>query len=232
MLTKEQQALFNQVLNEVGPGFTTLLGQLLSPEGGDYQQAFQQSYVNPALQALEQQIVPSIQQRFVDANAASSSALNQALAQAAEAATTNIGANYGNFLQNQQQLGLNAFLPLLGAQTFSPVIQQQQGLAGPLLSAAGSIGAGWLSTVQAKENIRDYGKALETLRALDVKQYDYKKGYGGQKDRVGFIAEELPEEMTIKKDNMLYADVYGLVGLAVNAIKELESRISELEGGK
>ena len=237
MLTQEQRNLLQQILSQVGDDATSLIGQLLQPQGEATQEVFQQTYVEPAMQALNQQIAPAIQQRFADANASSSSALNQALAQAASQMSTNIGSQYGQFLQGQQGMGLSALLPLITNQTFTPIIQQRQGLASPLIGAAGQIGAASmmpapLSTREAKENIRDYKKALAQIRDMSVKQYDYKKEFGGQKDRVGLIAEDLPEELTVKKDGLLHVDLYGLLGLAINGIKMLEARVAELEGEK
>lgn len=142
MLTPEQQQALSGLISGLGPQAQESFGQFLQPKGPkDYQDIFQQSYVQPAQKALEQQILPSIQQRFVDLDAGSSSALNQALAGAASDVATNLGSQYGNFYQNQQTLSLDAikqFLPLLTNHTFSPLIQQRQGLAGPALGALGS----------------------------------------------------------------------------------------------
>lgn len=108
---------------------------------------FQKSYVDPAMQTYQQQVLPSIQQRFVDANAGASSALNQALSQSASDLSTALGAQYGQFFEGQQNKQLQAmsqFLPLLTGQTFQPVFQQKQGLGGPLLDAISKIGAGFI----------------------------------------------------------------------------------------
>lgn len=83
-------------------------------------------------------------QQFGDANAMSSSALNQALAQAASDLSTSMGSQYGQFLQNQQtqQLqGLNLFQPLMTKETFTPFLEQKEGILGPLIGAAGALGA-------------------------------------------------------------------------------------------
>lgn len=149
MLTPQQEQLFSQALGNLGPEFLNAYQEMLrqkSPE--EYQDIFQQSYVNPALQTYSQQVVPAIQQRFADANASSSSALNQALAQSAGDLSTSLGSNYGNFLQNQQgrqMQALNSFSPYLTQQTFTPRFQQQQGILGPLISAQGDIASGGLN---------------------------------------------------------------------------------------
>jgi hypothetical protein len=106
---------------------------------------FQKSYVDPAMQTYQQQVLPAIQQRFVDSNASSSSALNQALAQSASQLSTNLGSQYGQFYQNQQgrqQNAISQFLPMLTGQNFTPMIQQNPGLLPSLLQGFGSYAAG------------------------------------------------------------------------------------------
>jgi len=212
----------------------------LQPQGPEgYEEMFQQYYVDPAMQSFNQQVMPAIQQRFADANAGSSSALNQALAQSASDLSTSLGSQFGQFMQGQQANQLTAmsqFLPLLTGQTFSPMIQQRQGLAGPLAQglgqAAGKAGMAMMSSKSVKENIRDYKKSLGELKQLAVKQYDYIEEVGGQKDRVGLIAEDVPEELTAVKEGILHVDLYGVMGLLINSIKMLAAKVEQLEGGK
>ena len=87
-------------------------------------EAFQQSVVNPLMQNYQQQVLPAIQQRFVDANAGSSSALNQALASSANDLVTQLGSFYLPFRQSQQQTQLSA------AQGLAGLAQPQLGYAG------------------------------------------------------------------------------------------------------
>lgn len=100
------------------------------------------------MKAYQQNVLPSIQQSFADMNASSSSALNQALAQSASDLSTSLGSQYGQFYQGQQNQQLNALNSLLGlltAQTAQPIVQQKQGIAGPLLGlGASAFGAGRL----------------------------------------------------------------------------------------
>lgn len=234
MLTPEQQQLFSQSIQQLGPDFLQSMQGFLQPQSQeDMQAAFQQSYVDPAMQTFEQQVVPGIQQRFVNEGAGSSSALNQALAQSAGDLTTSLGAQFGQYQQNQQQMQQNAigqFLPLMSQQTFNPQFQEQQGLAGPLINAIGNIGGGWArSSHKVKENIRGYNKSLEVLKDLTVRQYDYIEEVGGDKDRVGLIAETLPTELTKSIDGILHVDVYGVLGLLINTIKELNDKVVLLE---
>lgn len=237
MLTPEQQSALSSTLTASAPQASQVFQNLLGPiDPIQLQDVFQQAYVDPAMKAYQESILPSIQQRFVDANASSSSALNQALAQSASDLSTSLGLGYGQLYQNaqtQQLQGLNQFLPLVTNQTFSPLIQQQQGLLGPLLQAGGAIGAGLAaSSKHVKENISDYTKGLEDLKKLSVKKYDYNEKVGSLKNKVGLIAEELPSELTAHAYDILCVDTYALMGLMVNAIKELSEKVTQLEGQK
>jgi len=235
MLTPQQQQLFSSTLEQLGPGFASSFGSFLQPRGEeDYQETFSKTFEQPALQTFQQKIAPAIQQRFTDVNAGSSSALNQALAQSASDLSTSIGSQFGQFMQGQQGQQLNAlgaFLPLLTGQTFSPMMQQQRGILGPLLQAAGMFGSqSIMSSRNVKENIREYEKGLDEVRKLNVKKYDYIEDVGGQKNKVGLIAEEVPSELTSFKGGILHVDLYGVMGLMINAIKDLEKKLDELKG--
>ena len=185
------------------------------------------------MQQYNQKIVPGIQQRFVDANAGSSSALNQALGQSAADLGTMLGGQYMNFFNQQQANTLSALSGLgglAGQQTFTPMISQNQGILGPLINAGGQIGAAAvMSSEKVKENIREYNKGLDVLKDLDVKIYDYKEEVGGGKDRVGVIAEKVPSEIQREVDGIKAVDLYGLIGLLINSVKELNERIVQLE---
>lgn len=234
MLTPQQQQQMAGFMQNLGPQFQSAMSQLMQPMDAQQQQdVFQKSYVEPAQQALQQQLIPGIKESFGGMNASSSSALNQALAQAATDVSTNIGTQYGNFLQNQNQNQLQAlsmYAPLLSQQTFSPLIQEKQGIMGPLISAGGAVGAGLaMSSRLVKENIRDYDKGMDLLENMDVKQYDYIEEVGGKKDKVGLIAEDLPKEFLIEKDDILHVDLYALMGVMVNAMKDLNEKVKKLE---
>lgn len=184
----------------------------------------------------EQQVLPAIQQRFVDANAGSSSALNQALAQSAGDLTTQLGSQYLNFFNQQQANQLSALSGLgglAGQQTFQPLVSQSGGILGPLIQAGGQAGAAALmaSSEKVKENIKDFKKyGLKELRKFKVKKYDYIEEVGGQKDKIGLIAEELPKELTAEKDGILHVDLYALMSVMINAMQELDEKIVQLEG--
>jgi len=226
---------------------------------GDDAGAFKTGVVDPMMQQYKQQVLPGLQQRFVDANAGSSSALNQALASSANDLTTQMGSMYLPFMQGQQQTrmaaaqgyaglanpyinqynqananklsALSGLGGLAGQQTFSPLISQREGIMGPLIGAGGVIGAAAMSSEKVKENIRPYDKGIEVIKNLDVKLYDYKKEVGGDKNCVGVIAETLPEEIQKQIEGIKAVDLYGLIGLLINSVKELDKRLEEL-GGK
>ena len=119
---------------------------------------------------------------------------------------------------------------MLTQQTFQPHIQQNPGILGPLVQGASSLGAGYFaSSKKVKENIRDYKKSIDVLKDLTVKQYDYTEEVGGKKNRVGIIAETLPNELTDYINGILHVDIYGLVGLMINTIKDLNDKVLQLE---
>lgn len=154
LMNPQQMQILSQILQQPGLGqqFGQNVSNLLTPQGPEaYQEAFQKGVVDPAMMQYQQRVLPSIQQRFIDANAGSSSALNDALAQSAQDLTTQLGAQYGQFFQNQQNLdlsranlGLGTIQNLLGQRTFEPFMERKEGLLGPLLKA-GQLGLKYYS---------------------------------------------------------------------------------------
>lgn len=210
--------------------------QFLQPPGSEqYEDVFNKSVMDPTMKQFNEQVLPSIQQRFVDSNAGSSSALNQALARSAEGLGSGLGQEYGRFFQNQQDNQFKALSGLGGLATqqqFQPMVGQSQGLLGSLLSAMGQVGAGFAakSSEKVKENIKDFKKiGLKDVKKFEVKQYDYIKEVGGQKDKIGLIAENIPEELTTVIDGILHVDLYALISVLVNSVQELDDKIHELE---
>ncbi len=145
----EQEQFINQAMQGGGA-----FGQFLNPQ--NYDEMFQKSVVDPAMKAHQQQVIPGLQQRFVDAGAGSSSALNQALSQSATDLSSSLGQKYMDFFTGQQDRTLSALGQqgqLAGQQMFQPV--QQGGIAGDLLGAAGQMlggggGAGALMSMIQK----------------------------------------------------------------------------------
>jgi len=142
LLTPEQQQFLSDALGGTGAAGGAY-GQFLQPQ--NYEEMFRESIVEPTTRAYEQRVVPGLQQRFVDANASSSSALNQALAQGAADLSSQLGGQYMNFLQGQQGNTLSALGQLgglAGQRTFQPY--QQGGLLGSLLGGLGQLGGAYL----------------------------------------------------------------------------------------
>jgi len=111
---------------------------------------FQKSFVDPSTQMLQRQIVPALKEAYLGEESGSS-ALNQALAQSATDLSTALGSqlmNQYNIGQQRQIGALGTLGGLAGQKTFEPMIQQQQGILGPLIGALGQAGAaglgGWL----------------------------------------------------------------------------------------
>lgn len=148
LLSPEQQQFLGGALGGgIGGQAGQAYQQFLQPQSQeDMQGAFQKGVVDPMMQTYQQQTVPALQQRFVDANASSSSALNQALGQSAQDLTTSMGAQYLPFMQGQQQNTLQALSQLggmAGQHTFQPY--REQGILSPLLEMLGRLGGGFLS---------------------------------------------------------------------------------------
>lgn len=217
----------------MGPQAQQAYQQFLKPyDAQESQDLFQKSVVDPSMQVYNQQVVPGIQQRFVDANAGSSSALNQALGQSANDLGTMLGGQYLDFYKQQQANQLSALSGLgglAGQQTFTPLISQKQGILGPLIGAAGTVGAAALSSEKVKENVRDYKKGLDVIKDMEVKIYDYIESVGGAKNKVGVMAEKVPAEIQGEIQGIKAVDLYGLMGLLINSVKELHERIVQLE---
>lgn len=242
LMTKEQQKLLKNALGGVGGDIGNVLMQLLQGgegQGGSFEDQFQKGVVDPTMQMYQQDILPALEQRYADAGAGSSSALNQALVRSSDDLTNLLASQrvgyqgqQQQFRQNAQNSALQSIMGLMGQKAFQPIVQgPTEGLIKPLIGAAGQVGAGIaMSSKYVKENIRDYEKSLEVLEKMDVKQYDYTVEVPGkQKDRVGLIAEDLPSEITANVDGVLSVDLYGLVAILVNCVKELSEKVKELE---
>ena len=93
-----------------------------------------------------------------------------------------------------------------------------------------AVTAAMASSREVKDNVREYTKGLETVREMNVKQYDYTVPVGGrQTDRVGLIAEDVPQEVQAMVGEIRGVDVYGLVAILINSIKQLDQKVKLLE---
>jgi hypothetical protein len=136
LLTPEQKQQFSQA----GQGYNQFL-QPYDPQ--QFNDQFQKSFVEPAQQQLNRQIIPGIKENFLGQDESGSGSLNRALAQSATDVSTNLGQQYMNQynLMNQNKLqALGGMSGLSGQRQFEPMISQNQGLLGSILSMLGSIG--------------------------------------------------------------------------------------------
>ena len=127
---------------------------------------------------------------------------------------------------------------LSGQRILDPIIQKGYDPTGDMIGAGGDIGAALIkilpaliagSSIDYKENVRDYGNALEKVKALEVKQYDYKEEFGGAKDCIGLIAEDVPQELYVSQKGHVGVDVYGLCSMLVKAVQNLTAKVEKME---
>jgi hypothetical protein len=146
LMSPQQQQALNSLLGANLGGAQSAFGNLL--QGYD-EDMFQKGVVDPSMRTYQQQILPSIQERFVDANAGSSSALNQALTQSAGDLSNLLAGQRINLQQSmagQQLGGLQQLLGLIGQRSFDPIVQgPQRGLIHDVIGAAAKVGAGAIS---------------------------------------------------------------------------------------
>lgn len=233
LMTPQQKQFLNSLLGSVGGDVQGAFPGLLQ---GFSEENFQKGVVDPTMKTYQNQVLPGIEQRFTDANAGSSSALNQALVQSSEDLSNTLGGQRINYQQmmGQQQLGaLSQIMSLLGARSFDPIVQgPQKGLLADTIGAVGSLGSAYMmSSRKVKDNVVDYPCGLDVVSQMHVKQYDYIVPVEGpQRGRVGLIAEDLPSELTAEINGIKVVDLYGLVATLVNAVKDLNEKVKSLGG--
>lgn len=135
LLTPEQMGYLSQALQG-----TSDMSQPMSPE--QLQGLFQKSFVDPAQQMMQRQIIPGIKEQFMGLDESGSSALNQALSQSATDLSTSLGSqlmNQYNLGQNRRLQSLGLMGQLSGQKTFTPMIHEQQGILGDIISALGQV---------------------------------------------------------------------------------------------
>ena len=106
------------------------------------------------------------------------------------------------------------------------------------------------SDERIKTNIESTNVGLNLIRLLDVKTFKYKKIYLQQtpRKRVGVVAQELEQALSDIgvtteeyglmgykghnegiEDGIKFVDINSLLFVALNAIKQLDAKVSELE---
>lgn len=99
------------------------------------------------------------------------------------------------------------------------------------ITATGNITA--FSDARLKDNITKIPDALNKLNQLKGVTYT-RKDLASDTQYAGLIAQDvqkvLPEAVLVTEDDIIAVDYNGVIGLLVEAIKELESKVAKLEG--
>lgn len=141
LLTPEQSSFLANILQGSQGLASNSYGNLLqqyNPES--YNSFYQQSFVKPAQEMLQRQIIPQIKENFLGLDESASGALNRALAQSASDVSTQIGQGILNQynVHNQNQLGaLSSLNALLGRQSIEPIVHSRPSLLSVLLAGLG-----------------------------------------------------------------------------------------------
>jgi len=109
---------------------------------------FQKSVADPSLRDFMQNFLPAIQQQFGDANASSSSALNNAFSDSSANLESDLARQFIQYQQGEKQLAQGA-LGQLGdqstARTQEPIITEKPSTAGSIFGAVAPAIAGALT---------------------------------------------------------------------------------------
>lgn len=142
LMTPEQSNFLKSLITGLGPQAQQAFGGLLK---GYDENEFQKGVVDPAMKTYNQSILPAIEQRFTDANAGNSSALNQALLSSSEDLSNTLAGqriNYQQMLGGQQTNVLGQIMQLLNARQFDPIVQgPKEGLLKDIIQGGAKIGA-------------------------------------------------------------------------------------------
>ncbi len=117
----------------------------------------------------------------------------------------------------------------VGIGTDTPTYLLQVGVSG---DGSAAIANSWLtfSDVRYKENVSTIKNALAKLRQIRGVSFVWKRS---KRKDLGFIAQEVkrvfPELVRVSGDGMLSLDYKGIAPVLVEAVKELDGRVSKLE---
>lgn len=126
--------------------------------------------------------------------------------------------------------------------------QSNQGALGGLMSGLGSIAGAWImSSKDFKENKRGIGirprgqkdgsgedakssdaAAMQALRKMPVERWSYKPGIADGGEHIGPYAEDFQKATGIGDGKAI--DVISQIGVSMGAIRDLDARMSRLEG--
>lgn len=149
LLTPEQSSFLAHILQGSQGLASNAYGNLLqqySPES--YNSFYHKSFVKPAQEMLQRQIIPQIKENFLGLDESASGALNRALAQSASDVSTQIGQGILNQynVHSQNQLGaLSSLNALLGRHSIMPMVHSRPSLLSALLGGLGAPLGGLLS---------------------------------------------------------------------------------------
>ncbi len=113
------------------------------------------------------------------------------------------------------------------------ILEQLLPLGGQVAGAAGAAGGfgalfAGLSDKRTKENFKPIDNALEKLKQLDGKTYNYKANTPDNKDG-GVIAQDVEKimpEAIIERDGVKYVKYDAVMALVIEAIKELDRKVA------
>jgi hypothetical protein len=121
--------------------------------------------------------------------------------------------------------------PKSGTSSFA-IIGSTGGGGGVYVSNGGTSWAAW-SDRRVKKNIEDLEYGLDKILSISPVRFDYLTDKGDNSSRIGFIAQDVQEQMP-EIVNYAYEDILGmsstdLVPVLVKAIQELSAKVSLLE---
>lgn len=240
-------------------GQGALPSQLAAFDPEQTSNAFEQYIGNPARQSFQEEYIPGIQERYVGKGGGRSSAAELMATQGATKLETNLAGRksqtlldaerqreqirqgaisqslqYAQAPQQSQQSDFDRFLQSVNL-GFTPAYDTivnpgSPGILPSLISAAGSAAGAAASSREIKENIKDFDGGLDLIKEMEVKKYSYIEGVEETRTKhIGLIAEDMPKEIQKVVKNVLHVDVYGLLAISINAIKELSRKVEALE---
>lgn len=237
----------SEILSKIGAGEKPDILQ-----GGQIQKEFEPIRQESQRQ-FQQNVLPDIMNTF-GRGSRSNSALYQALAAAGTNLQSQLNSQLAQYAMGERerqqnlQFGAGQALQQTGLPQAQLSLSREKNLyipkgenIGTQLALGATEGAGkaagqaavtaaMASSREVKDNVREYTKGLETVREMNVKQYDYTVPVGGrQTDRVGLIAEDVPQEVQAMVGEIRGVDVYGLVAILINSIKQLDQKVKLLE---
>jgi hypothetical protein len=152
----QTQNWFNQMMGMADPGMagrsqelagTTLEGMMQPYDPSGARDFWQTSFMEPALQGWQQDIMPAIKESYAARNAADSGALGRSLGRSGRDLMTNLSGQLGNILYSGEQAHLGR------QQTGVNQLMQLAGLPSQLAAGAGQVGGMGLDIASLMANM-------------------------------------------------------------------------------